>query len=42
MTQDNNVNVKLLDSQIHELKSTTKNETGVTQRLSYIFNINYY
>ena len=36
MTQDNNVNVNLLDSQIHELKSKTKNETGVTQRLSYI------
>ena len=43
MTQDNvnvltmiSVNAKLWDSQVNELKSITKNETDVTQRLSYM------
>ena len=34
MTPYNSVNVKLSNSQLHKLKSTTKNETAVTQRLS--------
>ena len=34
MTQDNNLNVKLSNSQLNELKSTIKNETEVVLRLS--------
>ena len=34
MAQYNNVNVKLSDSQLNKLKSSTKNQTGITLRLS--------
>ena len=34
MTQYNSLNVKLSNSQLNELKSATKNETGVVLRLS--------
>ena len=34
MTQYNSVNAKLSDSQVDKLKSTTKNETGMSARLS--------
>ena len=34
MTQDNNLNVKLSNSQLNELKSAIKNETEVVLRLS--------
>ena len=34
MTQYNSLNVKLSNSQINKLKSTTKNETKVVLRLS--------
>ena len=34
MTQYNNLNVKLSDSQLNKLKSAIKNETGVVLRLS--------
>ena len=35
MTQYNNLNVKLSNSQLNELKSAIKNETDVVLRLSY-------
>ena len=34
MSQYSSVYVKLSDSQINELQSATKNETGLTRRLS--------
>ena len=34
MTQYNSVSVKLSDSSLNKLKSATKNETGVTLRLT--------
>ena len=34
MAQCNSVNEKLSNSQLNKLKSTTKNETGITLRLS--------
>ena len=34
MTQYNSLNVKLSNSQLHELKSAIKNETDVVLRLS--------
>ena len=38
MAQYNNVNVKLSDSQVDELKSTTKNVTEVTLDYSWVPN----
>ena len=34
MAQYNNINVKLLNSQLNKLKLATKSETGITLRLS--------
>ena len=48
MTQYNNINAKLSNSQLNKLKSAIKNETEVVLRLSpntmikLIFHMNYY